>query len=150
MSDYIARFEREYRVAVNAAENTYQDANTRTAIRTMLENVAKETLKFGVRNPSLHHQLVTMRTNSIKEIIEEAEKFDRKDRAYRTGRWPRSLDVPFDDKAVNMVNTTSDDRLDIMEKQVAGVEKQVTEQTVRMNKIEEVVNRLDEKVDANM
>lgn len=49
-----------------------------------------------------------------------------------------------------MVNTTSDDRLDIMEKQVAGVEKQVTEQTVRMNKIEEVVNRLDEKVDANM
>lgn len=80
--DYLGRFEKKYGMACSAARAKYPTEVARQAIATELEQIAKFALKHGVRNPVLHGQLLTMRTESFEALIEEAERFEREDKIH--------------------------------------------------------------------
>lgn len=80
--DYLNRFERTYRMACSAARAKYQIAVTRDGVLNELEQIARYALKHGVRNPVLHGQLLGMRTENIEQLIEEANRFEREEKAH--------------------------------------------------------------------
>lgn len=80
--DYIERFEKKYRMACSAARAKYSNLDSRASILSELEQVAKSTFTYGVRNPVLHSQLLNMRKERIEELIDEAERFEREDKVH--------------------------------------------------------------------
>lgn len=137
--NYVVRFERQYRIAMNSAEAKYTDQAAKDAIRAEIEGVARNTLKFGVRNPKLHQQLLTMRTEGVEDLITEVERYLRDDQRFRHAH---RAGEDYDDGEINisMVHASSTERIDQLEKKILNTEAKVA-------KIEEHSQSMSNKID---
>lgn len=118
--EYVDRFEREYKMAINSAETKYQNEEAKKAVRTEIDNVATRTLKYGVKNPALHNQLVTMRTATVEELIEDVERFLREDRVER-----KSSEGENQTYNINMIQATDTQRLEVVEAKLKTCETKI-------------------------
>lgn len=132
-TDYIERFEKRYRMACSAARAKYQVLAARESVLNELEQVAKHTFKRGVRNPVLHVHLLNMRKESIEEIIEEAEKFERENRI--DSRDDNNRKSPTPDPSIMVI--TSEEQEDIRK-----IKRQMKDAEIRNRKMEDMLQQI--------
>lgn len=136
--DYIEKFEKCYRMACSAARAKYHVLAARDSVLNELEQVAKHTFKRGVKNPVLHVHLLNMRKESIEEIIEEAEKFEREERI--SIREDNNRKSPTPDPSVMVI--TSDEHEDIKK-----IKRQLEDTEARSKKMEDMLQHIMSKMD---
>lgn len=133
-SDYVKRFEKQYKIAINSADSKYDNDEARMAVRTEIQNVAEHTLKYGVKNPTLHHQLITMRKATVEELIEDVERFLREEGRYRSGKVNGNKKV----YGINMVQADNEDN---------SLNGRIKACEDRLTKVENTTEELGKRVD---